>query len=134
MELPTVTVAALAEKIAQMLAEAALNPAEAIPNPAPNPATADMAVQLVDVREPHELSLAKLPGFIHLPLSQAADWSENIQQYLDPTRETWVLCHHGVRSAQMTGWLIQQGFDQAKNISGGIDAYSARIDPTIPRY
>jgi rhodanese-related sulfurtransferase len=124
MELPTVTVAALAAKIAQMPTEEAVNSA----------AETDRSVQLVDVREPHELALAKIPGFMHLPLSQAADWSANIQQYLDPTREIWVLCHHGVRSAQMTGWLIQQGFDQAKNISGGIDAYSAHIDRTIPRY
>jgi rhodanese-related sulfurtransferase len=91
-------------------------------------------LQLVDVREPNELAIAQLPGFIHLPLSQAEQWSANIQAHLDPTRETYVLCHHGMRSAQMAGWLIQQGFSQVKNIVGGIDAYSVQVDPTVPRY
>jgi rhodanese-related sulfurtransferase len=118
MELPAVSVEDLAAKIASTA----------------NIATNPDSLQLVDVREPHELELAQISGFINLPLSQAADWSQNIQQYLDPTKETLVLCHHGMRSAQMTGWLLQQGFAQVKNISGGIDAYSARVDRTVPRY
>jgi rhodanese-related sulfurtransferase len=92
------------------------------------------AVQLVDVREPHELELAQLPGFINLPLSQFADWSGDIQTRLDPHAETIVLCHHGVRSSQMCQWLIQEGFTQVKNLAGGIDAYSLKVDPAIPRY
>lgn len=91
-------------------------------------------IQLVDVREPSELAVAQLPGFINLPLSQAEDWSKNIQVHLDPQKETLVLCHHGMRSAQMTGWLLQQGFSDVKNIAGGIDAYSAQVDRSVPRY
>jgi rhodanese-related sulfurtransferase len=91
-------------------------------------------LQLVDVREPDELATAQLPGFINLPLSQAEDWSANIQAHLDPTQETFVLCHHGMRSAQMTGWLLQQGFQNVKNITGGIDAYAATVDQSVPRY
>lgn len=91
-------------------------------------------IQLVDVREPNELAVAQLPGFINLPLSQAEQWSKDIQAHLDPEKETLVLCHHGMRSAQMTGWLLQQGFRDVKNISGGIDAYSARVDSAVPRY
>lgn len=91
-------------------------------------------VQFIDVREPQELALASLPGFQNLPLSQYAEWSEDIQTRLDATKETVVLCHHGVRSAQMCQWLISQGFTQVKNVVGGIDAYSVRVDHSIPQY
>ncbi len=91
-------------------------------------------LQLVDVRESEELAIAALPGFIHLPLSQSPAWSAEIAKHLDPQKETLVLCHHGMRSAQMAGWLIGQGFSQVKNITGGIDAYSVRVDRTIARY
>ncbi|MHC5832212.1 MAG: rhodanese-like domain-containing protein, partial [Nostoc sp.] len=42
--------------------------------------------------------------------------------------------HHGIRSAQMCQWLIAQGFTNVQNISGGIDAYSLLVDPSIPQY
>jgi rhodanese-related sulfurtransferase len=91
-------------------------------------------LQLVDVREPQELALASLPGFVNLPLSESESWSQAITAHLDPAKETLVLCHHGMRSAQMCGWLIQQGFGQVKNIAGGIDAYAAKVDRSVPRY
>ncbi|WP_264326823.1 rhodanese-like domain-containing protein [Romeriopsis navalis] len=109
--LPQITVTELAQRIAE---------------------AADL--QLVDVREPSELATAQIPGFINLPLSEAEQWSQNIQAHLDPSKETLVLCHHGMRSAQMTGWLMQQGFGNVKNIVGGIAAYSAQVDPSVPRY
>ncbi|KAM3095408.1 rhodanese-like domain-containing protein [Phormidesmis sp. 146-35] len=91
-------------------------------------------LQLVDVREVWEVETAGLPGFIVLPLSDYAEWSEEIHTRLDPQKETLVLCHHGMRSAQMCQWLIQQGFTQVKNIMGGIDAYAIAVDRSIPRY
>ncbi|MEM7773054.1 MAG: rhodanese-like domain-containing protein [Cyanobacteria bacterium P01_E01_bin.6] len=91
-------------------------------------------LQLIDVREPQELALAKLDGFYHLPLSRFADWSMQVTEHLDPEIETIVMCHHGIRSAQMCGWLKQQGFSDVKNLTGGIDAYAVYIDPHIPRY
>lgn len=90
--------------------------------------------QLVDVREPHELELAQLKGFINLPLSQHGEWSTDIHSRLDATQETLVLCHHGMRSAQMCQWLISQGFANVKNVAGGIDAYSCVVDAAVPRY
>ncbi|PSB28500.1 rhodanese-like domain-containing protein [Stenomitos frigidus] len=92
------------------------------------------AVQFVDVREASELELARLDGFEHLPLSEFAIWSGEIQTRLDPEKETIVLCHHGVRSAQMCQWLQTQGFTQVKNVVGGIDAYAIAVDPSIPQY
>ena len=92
------------------------------------------ALQLVDVREPQELAIAKLPGFINLPLSESQQWAGNIQTHLDPGKETWVLCHHGMRSGQMCQWLAEQGYNNVKNISGGIHAYSIRVDGSVPQY
>jgi rhodanese-related sulfurtransferase len=97
-------------------------------------AASDASIQLIDVREPQELALASIPGFINLPLSEFADWNQQIFAMLNPEAETLVLCHHGVRSAQMCQWLIAQGFTNVKNISGGIAAYSQLVDPTIPQY
>jgi len=95
---------------------------------------ASNAVQFVDVREASELALAKLKGFEHLPLSEFAAWSPDIQTRLDPQKETIVLCHHGIRSAQMCQWLQTQGFTHVKNVVGGIDAYAIAVDPSIPQY
>lgn len=91
-------------------------------------------LQLVDVREPQEVAIASIEGFINLPLSQFADWADHIQTRFDPQAETLVLCHHGIRSAQMCQWLIAQGFINVKNITGGIDAYSIFVDSSIPQY
>lgn len=91
-------------------------------------------VQFIDVREPQELTIAQIEGFQVFPLSQFADWSNTIQTQLDPNKETVVMCHHGMRSAQMCQWLVSQGFRNVKNVVGGIDAYSARVDPGVPRY
>lgn len=91
-------------------------------------------LQLVDVREPDELAIASLDGFTNLPLSQYPQWSEDIKQRLNPDAETIVMCHHGMRSAQMCYWLLSQGFTNVKNLVGGIDAYSSIVDSTVPRY
>lgn len=90
--------------------------------------------QFIDVREPQELALAEVEGFQNLPLSQFAEWSPTIMTTLDPEKETLVMCHHGMRSAQMCQWLMGQGFINVKNVSGGIDAYSAIVDSSVPRY
>ena len=91
-------------------------------------------LQLVDVREPYEIELAALPGFAAFPLSEFAEWSAEIDDRLNRDTETLVLCHHGVRSAQMCQWLSDRGFTNVKNIVGGIDAYSMVVDRTVPRY
>ncbi|MGB3201901.1 MAG: rhodanese-like domain-containing protein [Nodosilinea sp.] len=97
-------------------------------------AEADPTVQLIDVREPEEVETASLPGFVNLPLSEFAAWSESIHSRFERDRDTIVLCHHGMRSAQMCSWLAQQGFTQLKNVTGGIDAYALTVDRSVPRY
>lgn len=91
-------------------------------------------IQLIDVREPHEVAIASLEGFKVLPLTQYDEWSPHIMTNFDSEMETYVLCHHGMRSAQMCQWLQQNGFTNVTNISGGIDAYSYLVDPSVPRY
>ena len=113
--IPQITVSHLAERMAQSQ-------------------TQNQPLQLIDVREPEELAIAQIPGFANLPLSQFAVWSEQIQAQFDPDVETLVLCHHGIRSAQMCQWLQSQGFTQLRNIAGGIDAYSMQVDPSVPCY
>ncbi len=90
--------------------------------------------QFVDVREPQELAIVELPRFINLPLREYADWSPEIHTRLDKDTETIVLCHHGMRSAQMCQWLVAQGFTQVSNVIGGIDAYSHHVDRSLPTY
>jgi len=91
-------------------------------------------VQLLDVREPEEVAIAGLAAFENLPLSEFPTWSSQIKNHLQPEVETIVMCHHGIRSAQMCQWLLHQGFTDVKNVSGGIDAYSLKVDSLIPRY
>ncbi|MBE9167368.1 rhodanese-related sulfurtransferase [Pleurocapsales cyanobacterium LEGE 06147] len=91
-------------------------------------------IQLIDVREPHEIEIAYIEGFEVLPLSQFSEWTDQIVTRFNPEVETLVMCHHGIRSAQMCQWLIGIGFTNVKNIAGGIDAYSLKIDPSMARY
>ncbi|KAG6518108.1 hypothetical protein ZIOFF_021510 [Zingiber officinale] len=90
--------------------------------------------QLIDVREPEEVAQASLPGFKVLPLRQFGTWGSLITEEFDPQKDTYVLCHHGVRSLQVAQWLQTQGFKKVFNVAGGIHAYSVKADPSVPKY
>ena len=93
---------------------------------------------LMDVREAIELTYANLgEGVDHVPLSDIAErrldaLPESIRQ--DKDAEIVVLCHHGNRSAQITGWLRQRGWTNVLNMTGGIDAYALQVDASVGRY
>ncbi|KAL5708446.1 hypothetical protein ACHQM5_019239 [Ranunculus cassubicifolius] len=91
-------------------------------------------VQLIDVREPDEVAQASLPGFEVLPLSQFALWSFDVPNRFNPEKETYCLCHHGVRSLQFAKWLQTQEFKRIYNVTGGIHAYATKVDPSVPTY
>ena len=91
-------------------------------------------LQLIDVREPQEVEIASVEGFKVFPLSQFEEWAPSIESHFNPQWETLVMCHHGIRSAQMCRWLQSIGFTNVKNISGGINAYSMLVDYNIPIY
>lgn len=88
-------------------------------------------VQYVDVREPWEIDTASLPLFTNFPLLKLIDGGEDD---LDPTVPTVLLCHHGRRSRLASEYLMEHGFIQVFNVTGGIDAYSRRVDPSVPVY
>lgn len=91
-------------------------------------------IQLIDVRERNEVAIACIEGFDVYPLSEFERWSAEILAILEPEAETIVMCHHGMRSAQLCQWLASHGFSKVQNVTGGIDAYSRLVDPTIERY
>lgn len=89
---------------------------------------------VLDVREPHELQIAsvKPDGFelIHIPMGTIPP---RLQE-LDPNRPVACLCHHGGRSMQVASFLERCGFSHVANITGGINAWSSQVDPSIARY
>lgn len=89
------------------------------------------AFRLLDVREPWEFEGARIEGADLMPMG---DVPSRAHQELDPDDHIIVYCHHGVRSLNVTAWLRQQGFDKAQSMSGGIDAWSRRVDPKVPVY
>jgi adenylyltransferase/sulfurtransferase len=85
---------------------------------------------LVDVREDWEYSLAKIEGSTLIPLGTLP---QSLAQ-LNRDSEIIAICHHGMRSADATNFLLQQGFSTVKNLVGGIDAWATQVDGTVPRY
>ena len=86
-------------------------------------------VQILDVREPWEYELARIPGAVLIPLGELMIRVGE----LDPDRPVAAYCHHGMRSLQALGFLQSVGFTDIAHLSGGIEAYS-RLEPSVPRY
>ena len=97
-------------------------------------ATAGSLPVVLDVREPWELQTAtvKPAGFElrHIPMRSVPERLDE----LDRDQPIACLCHHGMRSAQVANFLIQQGFTQVVNIQGGIHAWSQERDSAVPVY
>jgi len=88
-------------------------------------------IQILDVREPQEVTIAKIPNSIHIPLAQVVNRISEI----DPSRETVVHCKMGGRSARAIMALKQAGFTgDLINLKGGITAWSNEVDPSVPKY
>jgi rhodanese-related sulfurtransferase len=86
-------------------------------------------LELVDVRTPQECDIAAIPG------ARLLDQSHH-DALLRLDRDTPLVfqCHHGIRSQQAAEYFRQQGFTNLSNLSGGIDAWSLLVDPSVPRY
>jgi rhodanese-related sulfurtransferase len=84
---------------------------------------------LLDVREPWELDVARVPGIVHIPMGDVAGRVDE----LDRKTEVVVLCRSGRRSLEVAKYLQQNGFN-AVNLAGGILAWSRDVDATIPTY
>lgn len=85
---------------------------------------------LVDVREPHEYAIARIPGSVLIPLGTVAERAKE----LDPDSEIVLQCKGGVRSAQALNILRLAGFKHLKNLKGGILSWSDTVDSTVPKY
>lgn len=89
------------------------------------------AFTLLDVREPWEFETARIVGAKLMPMG---DVPSRANQELDPEDHVVVVCHHGVRSMNVTAWLRQQGFEKAQSMRGGMDAWAKRVDKSVPVY
>jgi len=95
-------------------------------------------IAIVDVREVWELNYARIVDarVTNVPMSQIG----RIQQEAFPLElrdheaEIVVMCHHGVRSANVTNWMTQNGWKNVSSLTGGIDAYAAQVDPGVGTY
>ena len=93
---------------------------------------------LLDVREADETAYAPLPDarVVHAPLSLLARLGTRaLPARVTPEAEVVVLCHLGMRSAQVTRWLREDmEFPHVYNLRGGIVAYALQVDPAVRRY
>ncbi len=85
---------------------------------------------LIDVREPWEYAICRIPGSRLIPLRELP---QRVTE-LDPAEEIVVHCRTGARSAKAADFLTKAGFASVRNLAGGISAWSERIDPSVPRY
>jgi adenylyltransferase/sulfurtransferase len=88
---------------------------------------------LVDVREPEEYAITRIDGSVLIPMQTVPAELQRIEAMTDQGKLV-IICHHGVRSLQVTHWLRQQGVENCVSLTGGIDRWSWEIDPTVPRY
>ncbi|HEV2328118.1 MAG TPA: molybdopterin-synthase adenylyltransferase MoeB [Verrucomicrobiae bacterium] len=89
-----------------------------------------LGIKIIDVREPFEYEIAHINGVPLLPMSEI----QRRFTELDPNSQYYFLCKVGARSMDVVEFLHEQGFKYVKNIKGGLDAWSAEIDPSVPRY
>ena len=87
---------------------------------------------LLDVREAHELEICQIEGHLHIPMNQVperlaelADWKQ---------KKVICQCRSGARSANVQGFLMQNGFEDVYNLTGGILAWGQQVDSSITPY
>ena len=86
--------------------------------------------QLLDVREDWEWEIAHLPGSTHVPMGRVpAEFTS-----IDADRPVVCICHHGMRSRQVAMFLAHHDFQSAYNLTGGVAAWAASVDPTMTTY
>ncbi len=112
----------------------------AAPKPEPPPLEEISAIEakkrldagslLLDVREPFEIQTASVKGATCIPMNQIPNRLAEIPR----DREILCMCHHGMRSAGVAGYLLEQGYPKVVNVEGGIAAWSAEVDSSVPQY
>ena len=85
---------------------------------------------VLDIREPAEVAICVIDDSLTMPMHQVPGRIDTLPR----SHPLVVVCHHGVRSAMVTSFLRDNGFGQAWNLAGGIDAWSRLVEPDMPRY
>ncbi len=88
---------------------------------------------LIDVREPEEFALTRIEGATLIPMRSIPASLQELEAKADENTLI-VFCHHGVRSLNVVSWLRNQGVPACQSMAGGIDAWSAVVDSSVPRY
>jgi rhodanese-related sulfurtransferase len=87
-------------------------------------------LRFIDVREPIEHEMVNIKAAELLPLSRFNDWIDTLKK----DEEIVVMCHHGIRSANVCMFLVRNGFEKVYNLDGGIDLWANRVDLNMPKY
>jgi rhodanese-related sulfurtransferase len=87
---------------------------------------------LLDVRQPEEHAFAHIKGDVLLPLNELPSRTGELAPHA--AHPVVIYCHHGIRSLHAAEFLRAKGFADVRNLSGGIDAWSREVDPSVPRY
>ncbi len=85
---------------------------------------------LLDVREPHELEISKLPGVLAIPMGEVPARLAEVPKDADIV----VICRSGGRSGQITQFLTDQGYGEVRNLIGGMNGWADLVDPTVSKY
>ncbi len=85
---------------------------------------------LLDVREPWEFEICRIDGSVNLPMSQIPAQLER----LEDAAEIVLICHHGIRSLQVAGYLQRMLDGSLINLDGGVDAWAREVDPDMALY
>ncbi|HTI68504.1 MAG TPA: rhodanese-like domain-containing protein [Candidatus Limnocylindria bacterium] len=93
---------------------------------------AGVPLRLLDVRETDENAFVTLPHATLIPLGELEDRVAELSSWAN--EEVVVYCHHGIRSAHGAAILLEHGFKNVANLTGGIDRWSLEVDPSLPRY
>ena len=88
------------------------------------------AIEMIDVREPYEWTIAHIDGAKLVPMDTVPD----VVTTFDRDAEYVIYCHHGSRSAAAVEWLRACGFVRVRNLIGGIDRWSLDVDSSVRRY
>jgi adenylyltransferase/sulfurtransferase len=91
-------------------------------------------ITLVDVREPSEYDICRIDGSTLIPLGKIEDMEPENLTAISKSDQIILHCKAGVRSLKAAKALKQMGFNDVKSMAGGIEAWSEKIDPSIPKY
>ncbi len=91
------------------------------------------AVKLIDVREPKEHQFCHVQGSELIPMGSVPQHLSQLEAQADEAKLI-VFCHHGMRSLNVVAWLREKGISNCASMTGGIEAWSLQVDPSVPRY